>query len=60
MQVTFKQAAERYPAFTEPSFRWLRFNGDANGFNRCVRKVGRRVVLDTELFETWLDDHAAA
>ena len=59
MQMTFKQAAKHYPAFTEPSLRWLRFNGDVNGFNRCVRKVGRRVILNTELFDVWLNDQAA-
>ena len=53
--LTFKQAADSYPAFTEPAFRWMRFNGDSNGFNICVRKVGRRVLLDAESFERWLD-----
>ena len=60
MQVTFKQMPEHHPAFTEASLRWLRFNGDSNGFNRCVRKIGRRVVIDIELFEIWLNDHAEA
>ena len=53
--LTFKLAAELYPAFTESAFRWMRFNGDSNGFNICVRKVGRRVLLDAESFERWLD-----
>ena len=54
--LTFKQAAELYPAFTESAFRWMRFNGDSNGFNACVRKVGRRVLLDADSFERWLDE----
>ena len=53
--VSFRQAAGRYP-FTEAGFRWLRFN-DTDGFNTCVIKVGRRVLIDTERFESWLQSH---
>lgn len=53
--LTFKQASACYPAFTEASFRWLRFNGNENGFNNCVIKVGRKVLLNTERFEPWLE-----
>ena len=55
--LTFRQAAERYPAFTESSLRWLRFNGGENGFDACVIKIGRRVLLDTGTFEQWLETH---
>lgn len=58
--LTFKQASERYPAFTEAALRWLRFNGSENGFNRCVINVGRRVLLDTEAFNAWLKSHRGA
>lgn len=34
--LTFKQHAQLYPAFSESALRWLRFNGDANGFNSCT------------------------
>jgi hypothetical protein len=55
--LTFRQAAERYPAFSESALRWLRFNGCENGFDACVIKLGRRVLLDTEAFERWLETH---
>ena len=55
--ITFKQAAERYPGFTENSFRWMRFNGDENEFNTCLIKLGRRVLLIPALFERWLERH---
>jgi len=57
--LTFRQAAERYPAFSEAALRWLRFNGTQNGFDACVIKIGRRVLLDTEAFERWLLSHKA-
>jgi hypothetical protein len=34
--LTIRQTAQAYPAMTESALRWLRFNGDSNGFNRCV------------------------
>ena len=52
--LTFREASTVFP-FTESSFRWLRHNGHKNGFNSCIRKVGRRVLLDVVSFETWLD-----
>ena len=55
--LTFRQAAERYPAFTEAALRWLRFNGVENGFDTCVIKLGRRVLLDAAAFEHWLESH---
>jgi len=57
--LTFKQAAKKYPAFSEAALRWLRFNGTQNGFDACVIKLGRRVLLDTASFERWLEGHRA-
>jgi hypothetical protein len=48
--LTIRQAAQAYPALTESSLRWLRFNGDANGFNRCVLAVGRKLLIDADAF----------
>lgn len=58
--LTFRQAAEKFPAFSESSLRWLRFNGTETGFNRCVIQVGRRVLLDTEAFGEWLKSRRGA
>ena len=42
--LTIHQTAQAYPALTESALRWLRFNGDSNGFNRCVLAVGRKLL----------------
>ncbi|MGH8470480.1 MAG: hypothetical protein ACREVY_16385 [Gammaproteobacteria bacterium] len=55
--LTIRQTAQAYPALTESALRWLRFNGDVNGFNRCVIAVGRKLLIDTEAFEQWLEGH---
>lgn len=53
--LTFAQTAQRFPAFSEGSLRWLRFNGKDNGFNKCVRKIGNRCLISVRAFEEWVN-----
>lgn len=39
--VTVAQLAQRFPAFSEGSIRWLIFNEKTNGFSKVVRRIGR-------------------
>lgn len=39
--------------------RHLIFNAKANGFEQCVRRVGRRVLIDEEAFFKWVDEQQA-
>lgn len=48
--LTFRQFAERHPAFTEAGLRWLRFNGAHNGFGDAFVKIGSRVLIDQGKF----------
>ena len=49
---TFKQFAQRHPAFSESSLRWMRFNQEENDFARAFIKVGSRVLIDeVDFFE---------
>jgi hypothetical protein len=43
-----------HPFPTVPALRWMRFNGDKTGFNRCTLKVGKRVLIDEAKFFNWL------
>lgn len=54
-----KDVPSKYPAFTESSIRWAIFNSATNGFNKVIRKVGRRVLIDEEAFLQWIDSAAA-
>jgi len=38
--------------------RWLIFNASENGFNHCIRRVGRKVLIDLDAFEEWMDNEA--
>lgn len=53
-----KNLPDKYPdaGFTESSIRWLIFNAKTNGFDRCIRRVGKRVIIDLDCFEQLLDE----
>lgn len=40
---------------TVSGLRHLIFDGDNNGFNHCVRHVGKRVLIHTPSFMKWVD-----
>ena len=41
--------------FSESSLRWLLFNAKKNGLDRALVRVGRRLFVDTERFNEWLE-----
>lgn len=57
---TVKQLAMEYPAFTTSAIRWLIFNETSNGFSMCIRRIGRRVIIDAEAFEQWVASQGVA
>lgn len=48
--MTVKQFCEKHPAFTQGGLRYLIFNAKLNGFDLCLKRVGRRVLIDEEIF----------
>lgn len=54
--VPVKKIPEIYPgAFTQSSIRWLIVNENKNGFSCCVKRIGRKVLIDLDQFESWID-----
>ena len=47
-----------HPFPTVPALRWMRFNGDKTGFNNCILKVGKRVLIDETKFFQWVHTQA--
>ena len=43
------------PAITEGGLRWLIFRADQNGLDEAIVRVGRRVLIDVEAFNRWLE-----
>ncbi|AUM12471.1 hypothetical protein [Ketobacter alkanivorans] len=58
---TVRNTSLKYPDanITESSLRWLIFNGSENGFNQCIVRIGRKILIDLDKFESWLDEQAA-
>jgi len=56
--VPVKKIPELYPgAFSEAAIRWLIFNEKQNGISKCLRRLGRKVLIDLDAFELWIDEH---
>ena len=54
--LTVRQLAEECPALTESGLRWLIFNSQENKLDRALVRIGRRVLIDREMFEEWLEE----
>ncbi|MBN8550107.1 MAG: hypothetical protein J0M12_12385 [Deltaproteobacteria bacterium] len=46
---------EYHPDPTEAAIRWMIFT-NKNGFNRCIVRRGRRVLIDEVEYFRWLED----
>jgi len=54
--LTVKLFSKKHPAFSEASIRHLIFHASSNGFERCLRRAGRKIlILELEFFG-WLDN----
>ena len=54
---TVKQISEYHPTISESAVRWWIFNEKENGFSRAVRRLGRKVLIDLDELEAWIDSH---
>ncbi len=54
---TVAQLADELPAFDEPAIRRLIFNAEKLGLGYAIVHIGRRVYIDIDAFNRWLDDH---
>ncbi|MDA8021272.1 MAG: DNA-binding protein [Thermoanaerobaculia bacterium] len=55
---TVKQLCEEHPElFSEGSLRWLLFNAATNGFETCVLRMGRKILIDEIALRQWLVEH---
>lgn len=52
---TVKQFAERHAWPTERAIRHLVFHADKNGFNKCIRRIGSRVLIIEQDFFEWVN-----
>lgn len=55
--LSVKLLAQKHTAFTEASIRHLIFYKKINGFDVCVRRVGRRVYILEDKFLEFIDKY---
>jgi hypothetical protein len=55
MKLTVKQLAAKHPYVTEAALRWMLFNRAQNGLNSAVIKIGRKILIDEESFDKWIE-----
>lgn len=49
------QFASEHPAFSQPALRHLIFDAKANGFDKVIRRIGKRkILLDETAFFNWV------
>jgi len=41
---------------TEAGLRYYIFNAEFNGFNKVMKKVGRRILIDETKFFDWVEE----
>ena len=54
---TVKQLSKIHSAFTESSIRALIREKHNNGFDKMLSKIGKKVLIDVNEFERWIDSH---
>ena len=53
--LTVRQFSEKHKAFSEGGLRHLIFHAESNGFGGCIRRIGRKVLLDESSVFAWVD-----
>ncbi len=54
---TVAQLADELPAFDEPAIRRLIFKAEELGLGYAIVRIGRKVFIDIDALNRWLDDH---
>ena len=55
--VSVRELAKIYPCFSEASLRFLIFHSNTNGLKKCIRRLGRKILINITEFEDWIDSH---
>lgn len=54
--LTVRQFSQKHPAFPEGGLRYSIFHSENNGFSKCIRRIGRKVLLDESKVFEWIDE----
>jgi len=55
--LTPQQLSEYYPCYSVYAIRGLIANRNKNGFSVCIRRIGKKILINIDEFEKWIEDH---
>lgn len=53
--IPVNQWPDHHPWPTVGGLRWMIFNAKSKGFDKVIRRVGRRVLIDEAAFFEWVE-----
>jgi hypothetical protein len=53
--LTVRQFSAKYSAFPEGGMRYRIFHAKSNGFDKCIKRVGAKILIDEHAFFKWID-----
>lgn len=53
---TVSQFAKEKGFISEAGLRYLIFHADTNGFNQVIKRIGKKILIDFNAFELWLQE----
>ena len=53
---TVREVTEMFP-ISLGHMRYLLMNSKANGLEICVRRIGRKILINIDQFDAWIDAH---
>ena len=53
--LTPKQVPKKHHAFSESSVRYLIFHEHTNGFSKCIRRIGKKILISERDFIEWIE-----
>jgi len=57
MYLTIRQAVELGYWPSESGLRWIVFRSQSNGFDKVIRRIGGRILLNQDALKKWVDSH---
>ena len=56
--ITIRQFCQKHPWPSEAGMRWLIFKSEENGLEKCIVRIGRRVLIDEKAFFEWAGSYS--
>lgn len=55
----FESFVEKYPQFKIGQLRWMVVKKETNGFDKCIKRLGRRIYINVPKFIKLIESQSA-